>query len=631
MAPFVLAALIVVHDAKPKQTLSRRNGLVLLGVLALFLIVQYFSANQHGEEIRFDEFKRYVADGRVDWATFDGDAIHGGFRDGQAPRGEGSASQVGRTRFTTGRLDDDSLIPLLEEHSVAFRSQPQSGLDGGTWLYLGISVFFMMVLLRNFRGMSGNAGGALAFAKSKGKVFQETDVTIGFSDVAGVDEAKEELEEVIEFLKSPERYKAIGAKIPKGVLLVGPPGTGKTLLARAVAGEAEVPFISINGSEFVEMFVGVGAARVRDLFAQAEASAPCIVFIDELDAIGRTRSGVATGGGAHEEREQTLNQLLVELDGFKPKKAVIIMSATNRPEILDPALLRPGRFDRQVLVDRPDRSGRAAILRVHARSVLLNNEVNLETIAARTPGFAGADLANLVNEAALLAARHGETTVRESDFSEAIDRVVAGLEKKSRLMSPQERKRVAYHEVGHALASVLAGSDERVHKISIIPRGMSALGYTMQLPDRDRYLLTESELRIKLIGLLGGHAAEVLIFGEASTGAQNDLQKATEIANAMVGEYGMSDAVGLVAVRRDTSARFLAGPAASGTRDVGARLADTIDGEVRRLVEAAHEEALAVLGANREQLETVAARLMESEQLEGEELQGLLTRVGARS
>ncbi|MFT5356799.1 MAG: cell division protease FtsH [Polyangiales bacterium] len=617
---------------KPKQTPKRHSGLLLLGLLGLFLVVQHFSSKQHGEEIRFDEFKRYIADGRVDWVTFDDDEIHGGFREGQAPSDEGTATQGATTlRFTTGRLDDDSLIPLLEEHSVAFRSLPQSGFAMGTWLYLGVSVFFMMLLFRNFRGMSGKAGGALAFGKSKGKVFQETDVTVGFSDVAGVDEAKEELEEVIEFLKSPERYKAIGAKIPKGVLLVGPPGTGKTLLARAVAGEAEVPFISINGSEFVEMFVGVGAARVRDLFAQAEVSAPCIVFIDELDAIGRTRSGVATGGGAHEEREQTLNQLLVELDGFKPKKAVIIMSATNRPEILDPALLRPGRFDRQVLVDRPDRSGRAAILRVHARSVLLNDEVDLETIAARTPGFAGADLANLVNEAALLAARHGQTTVSNSDFSEAIDRVVAGLEKKSRLMSPEERKRVAYHEVGHALASVLAGSDERVHKISIIPRGMSALGYTMQLPDRDRYLLTESELRIKLIGLLGGRAAEVLVFGEASTGAQNDLQKVTQLASAMVGEYGMSDAVGLVAVRRDTSAQFLAGPSVNGARDVGERLADTIDSEVRRIVEAAHEEALALLGANREQLETVAARLLESEQLEGEELQSLLTQTRAPS
>ena len=370
---------------------------------------------------------------------------------------------------------------------------------------------------------------------------------------------------------------------------------------------------------------------MRDLFEQAERSAPCIVFIDELDAIGRSRTGVGTGAGAHEEREQTLNQLLVELDGFEPKKAVIIMSATNRPEILDPALLRPGRFDRQILVDRPDRAGRAQILRVHSRAVQLDDSVDLDTVAARTPGFAGADLANLVNEAALLAARGGHTSVSMADLSNAIDRVVAGLQKKSRLITDHERQRIAYHEVGHALASVLAGSDERVHKISIVPRGMSALGYTMQMPTRDRYLVTESELHTKLVGLLGGRAAEELVFGEASTGSQNDLQKATEIATAMVTEFGMSQEVGVVSVRKEPRGMFVGGSdwAALGGVQGGGRLADAVDAEVRRIVKAAHDKAHSLLRGQRSTLDQIAARLMEAEQLEGSELESLLETVGA--
>jgi cell division protease FtsH len=474
------------------------------------------------------------------------------------------------------------------------------------------------------RGIGGAAGGMLSFGKSRGKLFQEKDVSVSFADVAGVDEAKVELLEIIEFLKGPEKYRSLGAKIPKGVLLVGPPGTGKTLLARAVAGEAGVPFISINGSEFVEMFVGVGAARVRDLFQQAEKTAPCSVFIDELDAIGRSRSGAAMAG-AHEEREQTLNQLLVELDGFEPKKAVIIMSATNRPEILDPALLRPGRFDRQILVDRPDRAGRAQILSVHIKHVKLDTDVDLDVLAARTPGFAGADLANLVNEAALLAARRNRSSVSMREFSDAIDRVVAGLEKKSRLITEHEKRRVAYHEAGHALSSVLSGSDEHVHKISIIPRGLSALGYTMQLPERDRYLVTQSELQTKLVGLLGGRAAEQLVFGEASTGASNDLKRATELARSMVTEFGMSDAVGLVSVARERMSPFLSGPGAAGAGvDGGEKLANTVDAEVRRLVDEAYNAALQLLREHRPALEKLATRLIEVEQLEGEELAELL-------
>jgi cell division protease FtsH len=471
----------------------------------------------------------------------------------------------------------------------------------------------------------------LAFGKSRGKVWEERDVHVSFADVAGVDEAKEELVEIIDFLKSPGKYRAIGARIPKGVLLVGPPGTGKTLLARAVAGEAKVPFISINGSEFVEMFVGVGAARVRDLFVQAEKAAPCIVFIDELDAIGRSRGGAAQGHGGNEEREQTLNQLLVEMDGLEPKRAVIIMSATNRPEVLDLALLRPGRFDRQIVVDRPDLEGRVQILRVHTRGVLLEPDVDIAVVAARTPGFAGADLANLVNEAALLAARRGRGAVSMHEISDAIDRVVAGLQKKSRLITEHERRRVAFHEAGHALASVLAGSEERVHKISIIPRGMAALGFTMQMPTRDRYIVTESELHTKLIGLLGGRAAEEIVFGEASTGAKNDLQNATEIARAMVTEYGMSEAVGLVSVAQDAPL-FLPGLAGMprGGRNVGEHLGDTVDSEVRSIVDAAYRGARALLEENRPALDQLAERLIEVEQLEGEELERLLEEAGER-
>ena len=613
---------------------SKPTLLFLAVVLGFFVIAQIVGQFGQARSIRYDEFKHYVREGRVEWINLHVDEIRGAFHRNQIPRqgatpDETSTPSSRDIHFVTGRLDDDSLIPLLEEHAVAFRAIPESGLSwSSVFLFVFPLVLMLSVFGGLFRGMAGRAGGLLSFSRSKGKVFQEDDVSIAFSDVAGVEEAKEELQEIIEFLKRPERYRAIGAKIPKGVLLVGPPGTGKTLLARAVAGEAKVPFISINGSEFVEMFVGVGAARVRDLFEQAERSAPCIVFIDELDAIGRSRTGVGTGAGAHEEREQTLNQLLVELDGFEPKKAVIIMSATNRPEILDPALLRPGRFDRQILVDRPDRKGRTEILQVHTRSVQLDGDVELDSVAARTPGFAGADLANLVNESALLAARRGRKTVSKAEFSDAIDRVVAGLQKKGRLIADHERKRIAYHEVGHALASVLAGSEEHVHKISIVPRGMSALGFTMQMPTRDRYLVTESELHTKLVGLLGGRAAEELVFGESSTGSQNDLEKATEIATAMVADFGMSKEVGLVSVRREPRGMLLqgvSGPLLRAHHDAGGRLADTVDEEVRSLVWAAYDRARALLGAQRPMLDRIAGRLMEAEQLEGEELEALLS------
>ncbi|MCA9451369.1 MAG: ATP-dependent zinc metalloprotease FtsH, partial [Nitrospira sp.] len=422
----------------------------------------------------------------------------------------------------------------------------------------------------------------MRIGKSKAKVYIESDIKTRMNDVAGVDEAKVELMEVVEFLKTPEKFTRIGGRIPKGVLLVGPPGTGKTMLAKAIAGEAGVPFFSISGSEFVEMFVGVGAARVRDLFEQAMAKAPCIIFIDELDALGKARG---TGPMMHEEREQTLNQLLVEMDGFDPRVGVIMLAATNRPEILDQALLRAGRFDRQVLVDRPDRPGRAAILAIHAKSIKLAPDVDLDKIAAMTPGMVGADLANVVNEAALLAIRRSRETAEHRDFEEAVERVIAGLEKRNRVLSVEERKRVAHHEVGHALVAMSLPGCDPVQKISIIPRGIAALGYTLQLPVEDRYLLTRSELENRIAVLLGGRMAEELVFGEASTGAADDLQKATTIAKRMVKDYGMSDKLGTVALDESVQPTFLKNMESHATPTYSEHTAQQVDQEVRRLIE----------------------------------------------
>ncbi len=602
-------------------------------LLAMFLVLLAFGIGQAllarpaAQTIRYDELERYLQEDRVEWVVFGEHEIRGQFEEGRAPEREGAPQGEARMRFVTPRVPDDQLVEQLRRAQVAFRGEPTSAWAESwpTLLYIGVTILLMIFLWRGmFRRMAGQAGGVLSFGKSRGKIIQEADVHVTFSDVAGADEAKQELQEIIEFLQRPEKFRRIGAKIPKGVLLVGPPGTGKTLMARAVAGEAGVPFISISGSEFVEMFVGVGAARVRDLFEQAVKTAPCIVFIDELDALGRSRGGNPLMG-ANEERETTLNQLLVEMDGFEPRDAVILMAATNRPEVLDPALLRPGRFDRQVLVDRPDRKGREAILRVHVRGVKLGDDVDLEVLAKRTPGFAGADLANLVNEAALLAARRDATAVSMKDFSSAIDRVVAGLEKKNRLMDDEERKRIATHEVGHALVAHLSGSDERVHKVSIVPRGIAALGYTMQLPDQEKYLMTEGQIRVRLRGLLGGRAAEEVIFGEGSTGAQNDLSKATEIARAMVTEYGMSGRLGPVHLSRERRPIFLGERAASGVSgSYGDRVADDIDAEVRRIVAQALEEAKQLLESNRDHLVAITESLLEAEQLEGEPLEELL-------
>src|SRR4029453_6059458 len=453
--------------------------------------------------------------------------------------------------------------------------------------------------------------------RSKHKIFDRKELKTTFGDVAGVDEAKAELVEIVDFLRNPKKYQRLGGRIPKGVLLVGPPGTGKTLLARAVAGEADVPFFTLSGSEFVEMFVGVGAARVRDLFEQAKDKAPCIIFIDELDGIGKARGGSPGFIGGHDEREQTLNQLLAEMDGFDPSKGVIIMAATNRPEVLDQALLRPGRFDRQVVVDKPDVRGREAILRLHARAVVLAPGVDLGVIAARTPGFAGADLANIVNEAALLAARKEKNAVEMADFEEAIDRVVAGLEKRSRVLSEKERDIVAHHEMGHALVAFNVAHADPVHKITIIPRGVAALGMTYQLPTEDRFLLTRSELDDRIAVLLGGRVAEELVYGEVSTGAHNDLERSTELARLMVAKYGMSERVGL-ATYGERQSLFLQGTGIGGEREYSEATARTIDEEVRALLERTHDRVRGMLTTKKAVLVAAAQELKRTETLEGE-------------
>lgn len=516
-------------------------------------------------------------------------------------------------RFSTGPVDDPRLVPLLEEKGVSFRGanpDPSPRLLLSWGIPLMLMLFFFSIL--NRRSTPGNGGVPGVMGKSRARISVQTDVGVSFADVAGVDEAKEELQEIISFLRNPERFTRLGGKMPKGMLLVGPPGTGKTLLAKAVAGEANVPFFSISGSEFVEVYVGVGAARVRDLFDQAKKTGSSIIFIDELDALGKVR-GVGQSGG-HEEREQTLNQLLVEMDGFDSSTGVVVLGATNRPEVLDPALLRPGRFDRHVVVDRPDIGGREAILRAHAKSIRIGDDVDLHVIAARTPGFVGADLANIVNEAALLAARREKAAVTLADFDEAIDRVTTGLQKKSRRISEREKRIVAYHEAGHALAAHFSPGTEPVHKISIIPVGIGALGYTQQLPEEDRHLLTEGELKSRIRVLLGGRAAERLIFGEVTTGAQNDLTRATELAGRMVREYGMSR-LGLVTFREMRPANFLGLPQ-EGQRAVGPETAQAMDSEVNRLINKAFQEALTLLDEKRGLLETIANALLLREVLD---------------
>ena len=591
-----------------------------LGFLLLLALLQTYFLIPAGRQIPYSEFKSLLKQGRVAEVYVGEQLIRGQLKPADAA---GTPEP-----FTTARIEDPTLVAELGQAGAKY-----SGEVMNRWLPELLSWIFPLLLLIGvwsffFRRMGGAEGGIMSFARSRAKIYAEDDVKVKFGDVAGVDEAEEELREIVEFLQTPKKYTSIGGRIPKGVLLVGPPGTGKTLLAKAVAGEAKVPFFSLSGSEFVEMFVGVGAARVRDLFGQAETKAPCIVFIDELDALGKVR--VQSPMGSHEEREQTLNQLLAEMDGFDSRKGVIIMGATNRPEVLDPALLRPGRFDRQVLVDKPDVRGREQILRIHVRAVKMAAGVDLQIVAARTAGFAGADLANLVNEAALLAARRNKAAVEMSDFNDAIDRLIAGLEKK-RVMSVRERETVAYHESGHAIvASALPGLDP-VHKISIVQRGFGALGYTMQLPLEDRYLLTRTDLQNQMAVLLGGRTAEELVIGEISTGAQNDLQRATDIARAMVTQFGMSDELGTVNYEGSRRHAFLDLPMGAERGPYGEETAQRIDAEVKRLIDDAHDTARRILSERRSLLKAVAVRLLEKEVIEGDELRELIAHVAAQS
>ena len=602
---------------------NRRFGiinLVLIGFGVLLLVSSFLpnQGNQQVPRVPYSLFISQVDDGAVKRAFITQDQIRYELNNAE----EGAPAVLATTP-----IFDMELPQRLEQHGVEFAAAPPKRPSFITTALSWVvpPLIFILVLQFFARRSMGGAQGALSFTKSKARVYvpdEESRVT--FADVAGVDEAKDELTEIVDFLKTPERYTAIGARIPKGVLLVGPPGTGKTLLSKAVAGEAGVPFFIISGSEFVELFVGAGAARVRDLFEQAKQKAPCIIFIDELDAIGKSRSGSMGVVGGNDEREQTLNQLLTEMDGFASKdKPVIVLAATNQPETLDAALLRPGRFDRQVLVDRPDLSGRRTILEIYAKKVKLSEGVDIDLIAQATSGFAGADLANLVNEAALLAARAKRTSVQQGDLNEAIERVVAGLEKKSRVLQPDEKKVVAYHEVGHAIVGHLMPGGSKVAKISIVPRGMSALGYTLQLPTEERFLNSKQDLEGQIATLLGGRSAEELVFGSITTGAANDLQRATDIAEQMVGTYGMSETLGPLAYDKQGGSRFLSGPS-NPRRVVSDATAQAIDREVRNLVDRAHERALSILSGNRELLESIAEKILEKEVIEGDDLKGLL-------
>jgi len=610
-------SLFVPQDPqKKKNALPPKAHFSIWYFLIAFLLFSYLQQHylsKKVETIPYSQFKQEIAGGNVSKLTIDPENITGTLKGKEKKPGQ---------EFTTIRVDDPDLVKDLDEHKVSYSGHYDSKFLSSVLSWI-IPIGLLILIWRFAMKKMGPGMGVMSFSKSKAKLFAQSETKVTFADVAGIDEAKEELEEVVEFLKTPEKFQRLGGKIPKGVLLVGAPGTGKTLLAKAVAGEAKVPFFSISGSEFVEMFVGVGAARVRDLFSQATANAPCIIFVDELDALGKAR-GINVMGG-NDEREQTLNQLLVEMDGFESNKGVIMMAATNRPEILDPALLRPGRFDRQILVDKPDINGREAILKIHSKNVLLGPDVDLRKVAGRTAGFVGADLANLVNEAALLAARKNKETVESADLDEAIDRVVGGLEKKNRVMNPQEKEIVAFHESGHAIVAESVEHADPVAKISIIPRGVAALGYTQQQPTEDRYLMTRSELLDRLAVLLGGRVAEELAFGEISTGAQNDLQRATDIARTMVTEYGMSDRLGLVTYERPRQPRFLP-ESFTPSKTYGEEKADQIDEEITRIIEEAHQRVRGILSAHRNVLDDLAHLLSQKEIVQGEELRKMLAK-----
>ena len=614
------------------KNLNFRNffniGYMVVAVAVLFLL-QDFRDPRHTETVAYSDFKQLLKAGAVSDVLLDEGIVTGRVtlqgleKIVTAEQAEKIRKGPADHRFVTAAVEDPQLIPDLEKAGVKFGSAIRNRWLSTLIGWVAPALMFGLVWYFLAKRMSGGMhGGLMEIGKSKAKVFMEKETGVTFADVAGIDEAKDELMEVVEFLRNPERYRRLGGRIPKGVLIVGAPGTGKTLLAKAVAGEAGVPFLSLSGSEFVEMFVGVGAARVRDLFEQADKMAPSIVFIDELDALGKARGFNVMGG--HDEREQTLNQLLVQMDGFDTNKGVIIMAATNRPEILDPALLRAGRFDRHVAIERPDVKGRLAILQVHTKGVKLGPDVNLESVAGRTPGFAGADLANLVNEAALRAAKRNREAVTMTDFEEALDRIVAGLEHKNRVMNPMEKEIVAYHEAGHAVIAETRVSADKVAKISIIPRGIAALGYTQQQPTEDRYLMRRMELLDRMDVLLGGRVAEELVFNDISTGAQNDLQRATDMARHMVTHYGMSEAVGLAAHEAPRAPTYLGAPQLPEARTYSERTAELIDAEVRRLLEESKARVVTTLTEKRPLLNALAGLLLEKEVVDRAALDGLL-------
>jgi cell division protease FtsH len=584
---------------------------ILIGVWVVLIVQSYIASMYAAKTIPYSQFMTLLKTGKVTEIAVSLDKIQGKMKD--------TSGKI--VDFKTVRVDQE-LSKTLEQYNVTFKGEIESTFvrDIISWvlpifLFIGIWYLFM-------KRMGGQQPGFMSLGKNKAKIYMENELNVRFTDVAGVDEAEQELVEVIDFLKNPAKFGELGGKVPKGILLVGPPGTGKTLLAKAVAGESGVPFFSMSGSDFVEMFVGLGAARVRDLFVQAKEKAPCIIFIDELDALGKARGfGGMTGG--HDEREQTLNQLLVEMDGFDSKVGVILMAATNRPEILDPALLRPGRFDRHILVDRPDKKGREDILKVHLRTVKTEPDVDIEKLAAMTPGMVGADLANLANEAALLAVRHNKKLVGMSEFQEAVERIIGGLEKKNRVINPHERNVVAHHEMGHAIVAMSLPGTDPVQKISIIPRGIAALGYTMQVPTEDRFLMSKTELQNKIASLLGGRAAEEIIFSDISTGAHNDLSRATDIAKSMVKQYGMSDSLGQVYLAHDRRSQLM-DLGMENRGDYSESTAQAIDGEIQRIISSQYKIAMDILKARRDTLVKGAGLLLDKEKIDHDEIKALM-------
>lgn len=602
----------------------QKRGPFTLWYFIIMVILLYFfqSALQvKREEIPYSEFLRYVKADQISECVIRGNTIFGNLKL--------LDKKTGKPRhFITVRLSDNELAKTLEEHGVKYSVAIESHFLHDL-LFTWIIPFAIIFLVWGFlsKKMAGSGMNFLNIGKNKAHIHADTLTEVTFKDVAGVDEAKQELEEVIEFLRNPDHFQRLGGRMPKGVLLVGPPGTGKTLLARAVSGEAGVPFFSMSGSDFIEMFVGVGAARVRDLFEQARLKAPCIIFIDELDAVGRQRGGPVSVGG-HDEREQTLNQLLVEMDGFDSSKGVVVLAATNRPDVLDKALLRPGRFDRQIVVDKPDLKGRIEILKIHTRDLKLSPDVDLELIAKRTPGFVGADLANIANEAAILAARMNRDVITTVDFEAAIDRVIAGPEKKSSTLSPEEKHRVAYHESGHTLVAEFVPTGEPVHKVSIIPRGIGALGYTLQLPEKEKFLFTKNELLDQIQILLGGRVAEEIIFGDVSTGAQNDLERASEITRNMVCAYGMSQKLGPLTLGKKNKSLFL-GTEYGEEKNYSEETAREIDAEVKEIIENCYTNVRSILSDKRAILDALASKLEEKEMLSGEEVESIIKGVQA--